>query len=196
MCALDCQVKCGEVVLRTAAKSQTTTPEWNQELRFGVKKPLGDAVVFKVFAFSNEDKDELLGEVALTIADLPADETVRLAVISMETTPTWVTTLLLYFLVPSSHPFCALVFRCTNRSRTRCTFCAAKALKRFVHLLLHLFCFLKWSPLTVCFVAMLLVVYRNLALSRWKRATNQSSWPNHVQTPKVQPQLLQLPCQL
>uniref|UniRef100_K3WXL3 C2 domain-containing protein n=1 Tax=Globisporangium ultimum (strain ATCC 200006 / CBS 805.95 / DAOM BR144) TaxID=431595 RepID=K3WXL3_GLOUD len=71
-----CQVKCGEVVLRTEAKAQTTTPVWNQVLRFGVKKPLGDVVTFKVYAFSNEDKDELLGEAELTIADLPADETI------------------------------------------------------------------------------------------------------------------------
>lgn len=72
----DCQVRCGEVVLRTAAKTQTTTPEWHQEFKFGVRKPLGDIVKFKVFAFSDV-KDELLGEASLTIADLPADETVR-----------------------------------------------------------------------------------------------------------------------
>ena len=80
----DCQVKCGEVVLRTEAKAQTTTPVWNQVLRFGVKKPLGDVVTFKVYAFSNEDKDELLGEAELTIADLPADETVRFGYVSSE----------------------------------------------------------------------------------------------------------------
>lgn len=72
----DCQVRCGEVVLRTAAKPQTTTPEWDQEFKFGVRKPLGDIVAFKVFAMSDV-KDELLGEGSLTIADLQADETVE-----------------------------------------------------------------------------------------------------------------------
>lgn len=76
VCVTDCQVKCGEVVLRTAANQQTTAPEWDQEFRFGVKKPLGDTVRFKVFALSDV-KDELLGEAELLIADLPADETVR-----------------------------------------------------------------------------------------------------------------------
>lgn len=69
-------MRCGDVVLRTAAKTQTTTPEWLQEFKFGVRKPLGDIITFKVFAFSDV-KDELLGETFLTIADLPADETVR-----------------------------------------------------------------------------------------------------------------------
>lgn len=63
-------------MLRTAANQQTTAPEWEQEFRFGVKKPLGDAVIFKVFALSDV-KDELLGEAELPIAGLPADETVR-----------------------------------------------------------------------------------------------------------------------
>lgn len=67
----DCQVQCGSVVLRTAAQANTMNPEWGQALTFGVKKPLGDAVVFKVFGLNERGRDVLLGGATLSIKALP-----------------------------------------------------------------------------------------------------------------------------
>lgn len=66
-----CQVQCGSVVLRTAAQANTMNPEWGQALTFGVKKPLGDAVVFKVFGLNERGRDVLLGGATLSIKALP-----------------------------------------------------------------------------------------------------------------------------
>ncbi|ETM03354.1 hypothetical protein L917_00416 [Phytophthora nicotianae] len=69
----DCQAQCGDVVLRTAAKAKTTTPEWTQNFTFGVKKPLGDAVNFKVFGLNARGRDVLLGSASLQIETLTPD---------------------------------------------------------------------------------------------------------------------------
>ncbi|POM74585.1 Myoferlin-like protein, partial [Phytophthora palmivora] len=68
-----CQAQCGDVVLRTAAQAKTTTPEWTQNFTFGVKKPLGDAVNFKVFGLNKRGRDVLLGSTALQIETLTPD---------------------------------------------------------------------------------------------------------------------------
>ncbi|KAG1697428.1 hypothetical protein DVH05_016302 [Phytophthora capsici] len=68
-----CQAQCGDVVLRTAAKAKTTTPEWTQNFTFGVKKPLGDTVNFKVFGLNERGRDLLLGSTSLQIETLTPD---------------------------------------------------------------------------------------------------------------------------
>lgn len=73
----DCQASCGGVTLRSAARSKTSEPEWAQDFTFGVKKPLGDEIVFKVFANNPRGQDALLGLVTLKIAELEADTSVR-----------------------------------------------------------------------------------------------------------------------
>lgn len=75
---LDCQASCGEVTLRSAAKPRTSEPEWNQDFTFGIKKPLGDAVTFKVFANNPRGQDAFLGLALLPIASLESDVTVSL----------------------------------------------------------------------------------------------------------------------
>lgn len=73
----DCQAQCGDVVLRTAAKAKTTTPQWAQNFTFGVKKPLGDAVRFKVLGLNERGRDVLLGSAALQIETLAPDTQVE-----------------------------------------------------------------------------------------------------------------------
>ncbi|KAH7491166.1 Dysferlin [Phytophthora ramorum] len=68
-----CQAQCGDVVLRTAAQAKTTTPTWAQNFTFGVKKPLGDAVTFKVFGLNERGRDILLGSASLAIETLTPD---------------------------------------------------------------------------------------------------------------------------
>ncbi|KAE9343857.1 hypothetical protein PR003_g8752 [Phytophthora rubi] len=68
-----CQAQCGDVVLRTAAQAKTTAPQWAQNFTFGVKKPLGDAVNFKVFGLNARGRDVLLGSAALQIEALTPD---------------------------------------------------------------------------------------------------------------------------
>ncbi|KAG6616584.1 uncharacterized protein IUM83_12987 [Phytophthora cinnamomi] len=70
-----CQAQCGDVVLRTAAQAKTTVPQWAQNFTFGVKKPLGDAVLFKVFGLNARGRDVLLGSAALQIETLAPDTT-------------------------------------------------------------------------------------------------------------------------
>jgi Ca2+-dependent lipid-binding protein len=65
------------VVLRTAAKAKTTSPQWAQPFTFGVKKPLGDAVTFKVFGLNERGRDVLLGSVVLQIETLTPDTQVE-----------------------------------------------------------------------------------------------------------------------
>lgn len=66
------------MTLRTAVKQGSTEPAWNQDFTFGVKKPLGDAVSFKVFSNSARGQDVFLGEATLPIATLEPDTTVRI----------------------------------------------------------------------------------------------------------------------
>ncbi|KAG7378050.1 hypothetical protein PHYPSEUDO_010611 [Phytophthora pseudosyringae] len=68
-----CQAQCGDVVLRTAAKAKTAAPEWTQNFTFGVKKPLGDAVNFKVLGLNERGRDVLLGSTKLRIDTLTPD---------------------------------------------------------------------------------------------------------------------------
>uniref|UniRef100_M4BZV2 C2 domain-containing protein n=1 Tax=Hyaloperonospora arabidopsidis (strain Emoy2) TaxID=559515 RepID=M4BZV2_HYAAE len=65
-----CQAQCGDVVLRTAAKVKTTSPQWMQPFTFGVKKPLGAAVNLKIFGLSERGRDVLLGSAVLEIETL------------------------------------------------------------------------------------------------------------------------------
>jgi Ca2+-dependent lipid-binding protein len=65
------------VTLRSAAKTATSDPAWGQDFTFGVKKPLGDAVTFKVFANNPRGQDAFLGLAVLPIAGLEADAMVR-----------------------------------------------------------------------------------------------------------------------
>ncbi|TDH69811.1 hypothetical protein CCR75_006460 [Bremia lactucae] len=70
---LYCQAQCGEVVLRTAAKANTTSPEWMQNFTFGVKKPLGNTVAFKVYGLNERGGDVFFGGVSLPIDTLVSD---------------------------------------------------------------------------------------------------------------------------
>ncbi|KAI9895862.1 hypothetical protein PsorP6_019399 [Peronosclerospora sorghi] len=69
----DCQVQSGDVVLRTAAIAKTTTPTWCQNFTFGIKKPLGDVVRFKVFGMREHGRDVLLGSASLLMETLTPD---------------------------------------------------------------------------------------------------------------------------
>ncbi|KAI9918346.1 hypothetical protein PsorP6_011873 [Peronosclerospora sorghi] len=69
----DCQVQCGDVVLRTASIAKTTTPTWCQNFTFGIKKPLGDVVRFKVFGLREHGRDVLLGISSLLMETLTPD---------------------------------------------------------------------------------------------------------------------------
>ncbi|KAI9912082.1 hypothetical protein PsorP6_009536 [Peronosclerospora sorghi] len=69
----DCQVQCGDVVLRTAAIAKTTTPTWCQNFTFGIKKPLDDVVRFKVFGLRELGRDVLLGSASLLMETLTPD---------------------------------------------------------------------------------------------------------------------------
>ncbi|RLN21310.1 hypothetical protein BBJ28_00020174, partial [Nothophytophthora sp. Chile5] len=70
-----CQAQCGDVVLRTAAKAKTAQPKWDQNFTFGVKKPLGEVVQFKVFGLNERGRDVFLGGATLQIATLTPDTT-------------------------------------------------------------------------------------------------------------------------
>ena len=65
------------MVLRTAAKVKTTSPQWMQPFTFGVKKPLGAAVNLKIFGLSERGRDALLGSAVLEIETLTPETEVR-----------------------------------------------------------------------------------------------------------------------
>ncbi|CAI5741958.1 unnamed protein product [Peronospora destructor] len=70
-----CQTQCGDVILRTAAaRAETLSPEWLQPFAFGIKKPLGDCVTFRIFGLNERGRDVLWGTTELLIETLPPDE--------------------------------------------------------------------------------------------------------------------------
>ncbi|UIZ28727.1 hypothetical protein KXD40_009391 [Peronospora effusa] len=75
---VDCQTQCGDVILRTVAKPQTKSPEWLQTFTFGIKKPLGDCVSFRIYGLKECGRDVFLGSTVLLLNKLlPEQQTVH-----------------------------------------------------------------------------------------------------------------------
>ncbi|RLN96364.1 hypothetical protein BBJ28_00020588, partial [Nothophytophthora sp. Chile5] len=78
-------LKIDHVILRTAAKAKTAQPQWDQNFTFGVKKPLGEVVQFKVLGLNERGRDVFLGGATLQISTL-APDTMTLGELTVEAT--------------------------------------------------------------------------------------------------------------